>query len=70
MKLIIEYFILLVLDLIAAGIIALILRAIYGKNLTYKLFLWLIPGLAIILGNTTLATKLGDFPIPWPSVSP
>jgi len=64
MKLIIEYFILLVLDLIAAGIIALILRAIYGKNLTYKLFLWLIPGLAIILGNTTLATKLGGFSNP------
>jgi len=64
MKFVIEYLILLVLDLIAAGLIALILRAIYGKNLTFKLFLWLIPGIVIILGNTSLSTKLGGFSNP------
>lgn len=64
MKLILDYFMLFVLDLFCAGVIALILRAIYGRNLTYKLFLWLIPGLAILICNTALAAKLGGFANP------
>jgi len=64
MKFIIEYMILLVLNLISAGLIAFILRVIYGKNLTYKLFFWLIPGIVVIIGNTSLTTKLGGFSNP------
>ncbi len=61
MKMFIEGIVITVVDLIAAGLIALILRSIFGRNLTYKLFLWLIPGIAIIITNTTIATKLGGF---------
>ena len=57
----VSYIITTVLNLVTAGLIALILRAIYGKNLTYKLFLWLIPGIVIVIGNATLASKLGGF---------
>ncbi|HPK54328.1 MAG: hypothetical protein K4445_06830 [Deltaproteobacteria bacterium] len=64
MKFVLDYVILLVMDLIAAGLIAIVLRTIYGKNLTYKLFLWLIPGIVIIIGNTSLSTKLGGFSNP------
>ncbi|MRR16062.1 MAG: hypothetical protein EG826_06370 [Deltaproteobacteria bacterium] len=64
MKLMVEYFILIVLDLFTAGLVALILRAIYGKNLTYKLFLWLIPGLVILICNTALTVKLGGLANP------
>lgn len=64
MKLMVEYFILIVIDLFTAGLVALILRAIYGKNLTYKLFLWLIPGLVILICNTALTVKLGGLTNP------
>ncbi|MDA8124416.1 MAG: methyl-accepting chemotaxis protein [Deltaproteobacteria bacterium] len=50
-----------VVDLIGAGIIAFILRSVFGRNLTYKLFVWLIPGIVVIITNTTVATKLGGF---------
>jgi len=64
MKLVVEYFILIVLDLFTAGLVALILRVIYGKNLTYKLFLWLVPGLVILTCNTALTVKLGGIANP------
>ena len=64
MKLVAEYFILIVIDLFTAGLVALTLRAIYGKNLTYKLFLWLIPGLVILTCNTALTVKLGGIANP------
>ena len=57
----VSYIITTVINLATSGLIALILRAIYGKNLTYKLFLWLIPGIVIVIGNATLALKLGGF---------
>jgi methyl-accepting chemotaxis protein len=61
MKYIIEYTIALAMNLIAAGLIALVLRAIYGKNLTYKIYLWLIPGVVIVLCNTTLSERMGGW---------
>ena len=64
MKFVIEYIVLIVMNLISAGLIALILRAIYGKNMTYKLFFWLMPGIVVIICNTSLTTKLGGFSNP------
>jgi len=64
MKLVIEYLILIVLNLISAGLVALVLRAIHGKNLTYKLFFWLMPGIVVIICNTSLTTKMGGFSNP------
>jgi len=64
MKYVIAYFLVLVINAVSAGFIALILRSIYGKNLTYKIFLWLIPGISILVANTSLSTKLGGFANP------
>jgi len=61
MRLFIEAVLITVIDLIGAGLIALVLRAVFGRNLTYKLFLWLTPGIAVIITNTTIATKMGGF---------
>ncbi len=64
MEILITYCITLLINLIASGLIALILRGIYGKNLTYKIFLWLIPGISIVISNTSIVSKLGGLANP------
>lgn len=64
MKLFIEYLAVIVINLIGAGLVVLFLRSIYGKNLTYKIFLWLIPGMSILVANASLAVMLGGFANP------
>ncbi len=59
MELLIIYIIILALNLACSGVVALILRAIYGKNLTYKIFLWLIPGICICISNAGFLHRLG-----------
>ena len=64
MNLVILGIVVFLMNLAAGGLIALILRAIFGNNLTYKLFLWVLPGLAFTIMNTTLGMKAGGFSNP------
>lgn len=59
MDLILVFFTYVLLDTVLAGVLALLLRALYGKNLTYKIFVSLIPGVVIALANTSFSEKMG-----------
>lgn len=59
MELITVYFTYVILDTTSAGLLVMLLRALYGKNLTYKIFLSLIPGVVIALANTAFSEKMG-----------
>ena len=59
MELVINAIFVTVVDVAAFGLIAFILSRIFGKNLTFKLYLYLSPGVVLLITNTLIAIKLG-----------
>lgn len=59
MKLLLIYISILGLNLAFSGVIALALKAIYRKNLTYKIYLWLLPGIVVVVSNAAFQQFMG-----------
>jgi hypothetical protein len=59
MELLIEFAIRLVIYVVAAAVVAGILRFFFGKSLTFKLFIWLAPGVLLVIWSAYIAGRTG-----------
>lgn len=50
--------------MLGLGLVALTLRFVFGKNLTYKLYLWLLPGMAAAMSTIYIIEHLKGFKNP------
>jgi len=59
MDVLIESAIMAVMCFIGSGIILFTLKSFFGKSITYKLCLWLIPGIIFVIVNTYFLGRMG-----------
>lgn len=59
MELLIEFVIRLVIYVVAMAIVAGIIRFFFGKSLTFKLFIWLAPGVLLVIWSAYIAGRTG-----------